>query len=62
MDESRWRFTADVFDALEILPWIRTFTGRITELKCSKPMVEERFHRDLELIAALYGGETDAVS
>ena len=62
LDESRWRFTADVFDALEILPWIRTFTGRITELKCSKPMVEERFHRDLELIAALYGGETDAVS
>lgn len=62
LDESHWLFTADVFDALEILPWIRTFTGRITDLKCSKPTVEERFYRDLESMAVLYGGESNAVS
>lgn len=62
LDESHWRFTADVFDALEILPWIRTFTGRITDFRCTKPTVMRRFHEDLEAMAALYGGETDAVS
>ena len=62
LDESHWRFIADVYDALELLPWIRTFTGRITDLKCSSPTVLKRFCDDLESTAALYGGETDAVS
>ena len=53
----------DIFDAMEILPWIRTFTGRITDFRCSKPVVMERFYGDLEAMAALYGGgKTDAVS
>ena len=62
LDESHWRFTADVYDALELLPWIRTFTGRITDLRCSSPTVLKRFNDDLEETAYLYGGETDAVS
>jgi len=62
LDGHRWRFTADVYDALEMLPWIRTFTGRITELKCDDPRVTERFYEDLAAVAALYGGDGDAVS
>lgn len=62
MDESHWRFAADVFDAMEMLPWVRTFTGRITDFTCSNPAVLDRFQDDLEAMAALYGGDADAVS
>ena len=63
LDATHWRFTADVFDAMEILSWVRTFTGRITDFKCSKSAVTERLCGDFEAMAALYGGErTDAVS
>ena len=62
LDEHHWRFTADVYDAQEMLPWLRTFIGRITELKCDDPQVTERFYGDLAAMAALYGGDGDAVS
>jgi len=63
LDAHHWRFTVDIFDAMEILPWIRTFTGRITDFRCSKPAVLERLCGDFEAMAALYGSEkTDAVS
>ena len=62
LDERRWRFAAEVCDALELLPWIRTFTGRIVELKCDDPRVTERFYQDMAAMAALYGGDGDAVS
>ena len=62
LDDRHWRFTADVFDALEMLPWVRTFTGRITDFTCSNPAVTGRFRDDLEAMSALYGGDADAVS
>lgn len=58
---SNWRFEADVFDAVELLPWIRTFTGRVVSLNCSNPEVEKRFYGDLAAMRAMYGGNTDAV-
>ena len=66
VDETTWRFTADVFYALELLPWIRTFTGRILRFACSDPLVEARFRADLEALRAWYagteeGGDGDAV-
>lgn len=55
------RFTADVYDASELLPWLRTFIGRIVELKCSNPFVTDTFYEDLRRMSALYGGGGDAV-
>ena len=55
------RFTADVYDAMELMPWLRTFTGRIEKLECSNPAVVERYWSDLKNTLALYGGEIDAV-
>ena len=52
---------ADVYDAAEMLPWIRTFIGRISELKCSSAYVEQRFREDLRRMNEMYGGESDAV-
>lgn len=61
LSKNTCRFVADVYDAAEMLPWIRTFIGRITELKCSNQFVEKTFYEDLERMNALYGGEEDAV-
>ena len=61
LDGGNCRFTADVYDASELLPWLRTFIGRIVELKCSNPFVTETFYDDLRRMSALYGGGGDAV-
>ena len=61
LDEHTAKFTADVYDATELLPWIRTFTGRIVSLECSNPEVLERFYGDLETVYGYYGGDGNAV-
>jgi len=42
---------------LEMLPWIRTFIGRIVKLECSNDAVMKRYQQDLDAMAALYGGK-----
>ncbi len=61
LDDHTCRYTADVYDALEMIPWLRTFIGRIEKLSCTDPRLEERFYEDLDQMYALYGGEADAV-
>jgi hypothetical protein len=51
-----WLFTADVYDSMELMPWIRTFIGRIVSLTCSNKETEHRFKQDLEAMSSLYGG------
>ena len=61
LDDLRYRFVADVHDAGEILPWLRTFIGRIESFTCSNKTVEEKFWQDLASMCAMYavdkGGE-----
>ena len=59
--EELCRFTADVYDAYEMLPWLRTFIGRVVELKCSNPAVVKTFYEELAQLQAMYGGDADAV-
>lgn len=44
-DAEHYRFVADVHDAGEMLPWLRTFIGRIESFSCSNKAVEEKFGR-----------------
>ena len=60
IDETHCRYTADVYDASEMLPWIRTFICRITELNISNKETENRFRNDLEEMARLYSPEGGA--
>ena len=60
LDDYRWKLTAEVYDAKEMIPWIRTFIGRIHSLQCSNPDMEEMFRRDLEAMWAAYGGDESA--
>lgn len=61
LDETTWRFSADVYDARELLPWLRTFIGRIISLTCSNQKVEKQFWEDLSALAVLYGGDDYAI-
>jgi hypothetical protein len=51
------RFSADVYDASELVPWIRTFICRITEISFSDKELEQKFRNDLKEMYALYGLE-----
>ena len=57
LNDTLWRFTADIYDAQEMMPWLRTFIGRIVSLTCSNKAVEERFLSDIAVMTALYGDE-----
>lgn len=54
LDEAHYRFDADVYDARELLPWLRTFIGRISDFYCSNGMVQQLFAEDLQLMANSY--------
>ncbi len=55
IDNNSSRFSADVFDASEMIPWIRTFICRITEYRFSNKTLENRFRDDIEEMYHLYG-------
>lgn len=61
IDAHTSRFSADVYDASELIPWIRTFLCRITELRFSDPEIERQFRDDLNRMYRVYdlegGGE-----
>ena len=64
LDKNHTRFEADVYDANELFPFIRTFICRITKLEFSDKRKDAKFRRDLEAMYALYGldGEGDGES
>ena len=55
LDANTYRFSADVYDVSEMIPWIRTFICRITDLHFSNYEVERQFKRDLEEMYRMYG-------
>ena len=61
LDEETWQFSIEVYDSMELLPWIRMFTGRITELYCSNEAVINAYYNDLKEMADLYGGVDNVV-
>lgn len=54
LDDHTYRFTADVYDTSEMIPWIRTFICRITELHFSNRTLEDQFKRDIEEMYRMY--------
>lgn len=54
IDENIYQYETEVFDCNEMLPWIRTFTGRILSLKCTDESVEKRFYQDLQTMYWMY--------
>ena len=55
LDEHTYRFSADVYDTSEMIPWIRTFICRIVKVDFSNRTVENQFKKDLEAMYRIYG-------
>lgn len=49
-----YTFETEVFDSGEMLPWIRTFTGRILKLECDSTRLEKTYYHDMEKMFAMY--------
>ena len=57
LDEETYRFSVDLYDSYELVPWIRTFFGRIKRLKCSNRMVSNQIKFDIVKMSKQYGEE-----
>ena len=55
IDNGTYRFTADVYDVSEMIPWIRTFICRITEISFTNKVLENQFKSDLDTMYRMYG-------
>ena len=49
-----YKFMTEVYDASEMIPWIKTFRGRIVEIKCSNERVEKQIKEDFEMMKRIY--------
>lgn len=57
IDSNTYKYVVDTYDASELLPWIRSFIGRIEKLECSDESVVTKFYENLEQMYRMYGGE-----
>jgi len=55
IDKLSYRFSAEVCDSSEMIPWIRTFISRIESLNFSNRTVENRFKNDVMAMYKAYG-------
>lgn len=55
LDEHTYRFSADIYDSSEIIPWIRTFICRIVQMNFSNRTQENKFKEDLDEMYRMYG-------
>lgn len=55
IDDFTYRFSADVYDTMEMIPWIRTFICRIIKMNFSNRTAENQFKSDLEQMYKMYG-------
>ncbi len=55
--ENVFLYTGTFFDANEMQPWIRSFTGRILDLECSNPSVSAKAKADWEAMYQMYAKE-----
>ena len=57
IDLNTCRYIADVYEAQELIPWVRTFIGRIEDFRCSNERVQETFYKDIAEMKRQYGGD-----
>ena len=55
IDEHTIRFTADIYNSEELIPWIRTFICRIININFSNKELESQFKEDINNMYRIYG-------
>lgn len=62
INNHQYKYVVDTYDAMELMPWIRTFIGRIENLESSNPYLKEKFDEDMKKMYSMYlGGDDDAI-
>ena len=56
VDKDTWLYTIELFDVAEMMAWVKSFTGRIISLESTNQEAVDFFYRDMERMAAMYGG------
>lgn len=59
IDNNTYKFTADIYDTTEIIPWIRTFICRIIQLNFSNRTIENLLKQDIQEMYQLYNIKED---
>lgn len=60
IDNLHYQFVADVYDTYELLPWIRSFICRMSQLNFSNRSAENRIKEDILRMYEMYGiGDED---
>ena len=54
VDEHTYKFIADVYDAGEMLTWVRSFIGRVIRFESDNRFAVQRFYDDIRRMEALY--------
>lgn len=55
IDENHCRFSIETYNCNELVPWIRTFICRITDIHFSDVIVDTRFKKDMKRMYKMYG-------
>lgn len=54
LEPGLYEYTRLCLDGGELLPWVKSFTGRIVSFHCSNPSVENRLWDDMKIMADRY--------
>lgn len=55
--QNTFTYEISVFDGNELMPWIRTFTGRILSFESNNRSLQSKFYQDMEDMIKMYGME-----
>ena len=62
VNDVNYKYVVDTYDAMELMPWIRTFIGRVVKIESSNPELEKKFKEDMSILYSMYlGGDDDVV-
>lgn len=50
-----YTYEKEVFDGNEMMPWVKTFIGRILTFESNNKYLERKFYRDMKQISDMYG-------
>lgn len=58
LDKNSYRYTIQLADTTELIPWVKSFTGRIIRLDGDNTRAISTIYHDLSAMTELYGGES----
>ncbi len=59
LEDNIYQYVTKTYDAIELLPWIRSFICRIIKLESTNKQLLEMFENDLNTMEEMYGDKND---